>query len=55
MEFLEIVSNFYYLVVFVGCHDRIAKHLLKMTDPKGIYFKDRLMQSNCIKLKNGVG
>lgn len=53
-EFLEIISKFYYLVVFVASHNRISKFLMKKIDPAGVYFKDILMQENCVKIKTGV-
>lgn len=53
-EFLDIISQFYYLVVFVASHERVSKLLLKKVDPLGIYFKDVLRQGNCVKLKTGV-
>lgn len=52
--FLELLSKYYYLVVFSSSDARLVRQMLKAIDPSMAYFKDILTKDNCIMLKNGV-
>lgn len=53
-EFLTILSEFYYLVIYSASDERIVKHLMKYIDSQGVFFKDILSKNECVTLKNGV-
>jgi CTD small phosphatase-like protein 2 len=53
-ECLEMVNQFFEVVVFTASHKWYADVILDYIDPEGKYFQHRLYREHCIKTKDNV-
>ena len=54
-EFLTVIGEHYYVVLFAACDEKYLGQILSIIDPLGLLFKDKLTKQHCIKNKAGVG
>lgn len=54
IEFLEVVAEFYNIIVYTSGEERYAQYVVNRLDPRKKYFAHILHRDHCFKTKNKV-